>query len=94
MAYLHLLPWTDQRRLADQEFKGRAARTLAGSHVADLVHLRKSVILCSNCQPKFNAKANGYISPKNVPLCGARCDGCKDMGMERRLFLHHQHLPR
>lgn len=94
MPALHLVPWTDQRRLADQEHRGRPARTLAGSHVSDLVSLRKSVILCSTCLPKFNARAVGYVTSPNIPLCGARCDGCKENGMERRLFLHHQHMPR
>lgn len=91
---LHLKPWTDQRRVLASEDPGRPARTLAGSHIADLVHLRKAVILCPMCVRKFDGRSVGYITNPDVPFCGARCDGCKEMGMERRLFLHHEHMPK
>lgn len=94
MPALHLKPWTDQRRVLDSEDRGRPARTLAGSHIADLVHLRKTVILCDLCRPKFDNRAVGYVTNPKIPMCSARCDGCKDQGMDRRLFLHHQNLPR
>ena len=94
MPALHLVPWTDQRRMADLEDKGRPARTLAGSHISDLVHLRKAVILCSTCLPRWKPEKVGYVTSPRIPMCGARCDGCKENGMGRRMFLHHQHMPR
>jgi len=94
MANLQLVPWRDERPLSELEDKGRPARTLAGSHIADLVHLRKGIMLCSTCLPKWNPKSVGYITAPTVPMCGGRCDGCKENGMDRRMFLHHQHMPR
>lgn len=94
MPALHLKPWTAQRLVARDEYQGRAARTLAGSHISDLVSLRKAVMLCHKCQHKFAASKAGYVTRSSIPYAGGRCDGCKEVGMKRRLYLHHQHLPR
>jgi hypothetical protein len=48
-AALHLKPWTEERLARESEDPGRAARTLAGSHIADLAALKKAIILCEGC---------------------------------------------
>lgn len=76
------------------EDRGRAARTLAGSHMADLAHLQKAILLCSTCVRRFDAKSNGYVTDRTMPLAAARCDGCREMGMDRHVFVHSQNMPR
>lgn len=93
-AALHLNPWTDQRLVLDDESTGKKSGQTAGTYIADLVSLKKTVMLCDNCAPKFDAKRNGYATSPNIPHCIGKCDGCKEMGMERHLFLHQQNMPR
>lgn len=93
-AALHLKPWTDQRLTLAAESTGKKSGTTAGSYIADLVSLKKAILLCPACLPKFGAAQNGYVTQSRMPMCGGRCDGCKDNGMDRRLFLHHSQLPR
>lgn len=94
MPALHLKPWDDQRLLADSEHTGKKSRVTAGSYIDDLAELRKTITLCSNCSPKFNAASRGYVTERTMPLCTARCDGCKETGGDRRLYLHHRNMPR
>lgn len=94
MAALHLNPWTDQRLVADDESTGKKSGQLAGSYIADLVSLRKAVMFCPTCLPKFDSRKAEYVTDPAIPHCIGKCDGCKDMGIERRLFLHHQNMPR
>jgi hypothetical protein len=93
-AALHLNPWTEQRLALESESKGRPVGTLAGSHIADLVALKKTVILCDGCVRKWGSARNGYVTQSRIPFCSANCDGCCEMGTDRRLFLHHSQLPR
>lgn len=93
MAHLHLKPWTTQRLAMADLHTGKKSGQMAGTYISDLVTLRKAISLCVDCLPKFNAARNGYVTCKNIPMVGGRCDGCKEDGMERRLFLHHQNMP-
>lgn len=93
MANLNLIEWTDERLVLDDESAGKKFGQMAGSYIADLVSLRKTIILCPSCLPKFSAAKNGYVTQSRMPLCMGKCDGCRDMGMERRLFVHHQQIP-
>lgn len=97
MANLNLLSPAKKKmheEVLQYEDRGRAERTLAGSHIADLAHLMKTILLCDNCVGKFDAKRNGYVTDRTMPLCAARCDGCREMGMDRHVFLHSQNMPR
>lgn len=91
---LHLKPWTEQRMALASESTGKKSGTTAGSYISDLVSLKKAILLCSSCRPKFDIKSNGYVTQARMPMCGGKCDGCKEMGMGRRLFLHHSQMPR
>lgn len=97
MAALNLMSQAAKTRFEDvgqYEDQGRTARTLAGSHIADLVSLKKTILLCSACSPKFNSARNGYVTNRTMPLCVAKCDGCKEPGSDRHVYLHHQNMPR
>lgn len=93
-AALHLTPWTDERLALDDESEGKKFGQLAGSYISDLAALRKAIILCPTCLPKFASAKNGYVTETRMPHCMGKCDGCRDMGMERRIFVHHQQIPR
>lgn len=95
MPYLHLVPWTEERVTQASEHQGRKAGTTAGSFIDDLAELKKSIVLCQSCAPKFrNARVRGYTIKHGLPLVSGRCDGCKDEGRDRILFIHHQNMPR
>lgn len=57
----------------------------AASWITDLVSLRKCVLLCTYCRPKFNPRRHHYRKLYVPDLVGAtdgymhngRCDGCK-----------------
>lgn len=62
--------------------------------MADLVALKKCVILCPSCSPKFNSTGNDYVVPHNVPKVQGRCDGCKQPHLMNTMFMHHEQIPR
>jgi len=70
---------TPANRLKAAESRGRPRGLLRGSWIADLVSLKKAVTLCAMCQPKFDARRNGYeqrdVMPGHRHAIG-ECDGC------------------
>jgi hypothetical protein len=94
MPALHLVPWDEERLAKASEHTGRKAGITAGSYIADLAALKKSIVLCQSCAPKFHAPKYGYTTKHGLPLVSGACDGCKDEGRDRQLFIHHQQMPR
>lgn len=68
--------WTPADRLKAMEDKGRPQGRVAGGWMADLAALRKCIVLCSFCAPKFNPKRYQYRKEAEFQARG-RCDGCK-----------------
>jgi hypothetical protein len=62
---------------------------LPGGHVLDRADLRKALILCRDCLPKFNALAAGYVTKRNLPFVRGRCDGCQQYTGRGHLLVHH-----
>ena len=61
----------------------------AGGWIADLVDLKKAIMLCFLCMRKFDWKKNGYVPRKAVPGYNhvlANCDACLSWG-RAKLFL-------
>lgn len=79
--------WTPGERLHSARAPGRGLGRLAGGHIDDIASLKKAVALCADCAPKFNPRAYGYITKKNLPLARGRCDGC-DRHCDAHLFVH------
>jgi hypothetical protein len=94
MANLHLKPWTDQRLTMAMGHTGKKSGQLGGSYISDLVSLKKCITLCVGCSRKFSAASNGYVTDRSIPKCSASCDGCKDMGHDRNVYVHHQNMPK
>lgn len=69
---------------------GRRGKS-AGSHVLDRADLKKALILCGSCLPKFDTKRYGYTQKPNLPRVRGRCDGCQTH-CEQGILLVHRSL--
>lgn len=81
--------WTPQRRLMAGASPGRRPGRLAGGHVLDLSDLKKAIMLCPSCLPKFNQRAAGYVTKTNLPFARGECDGCDSFCERAHLLVHH-----
>ncbi len=81
--------WTGPRRLLASKSPGRRPGRLPGGHIADLGDLRKAIILCQFCLPKFNSTAAGYVTKSNLPFVRGNCDGCGNPTERGHLLVHH-----
>ena len=68
--------WTPARRLFAGEDPGRRPGRLPGGHIDDLVAMKKAIMLCPDCRPKFDAPRHDYMQKSNLPFARGRCDGC------------------
>ena len=78
------------RKVQEQLLRGVQVKRpfLPGSHIYDLVALRKLILLCGNCEHKFPFKRAKYkrritgpVHPVDGPLhrlAVGPCDGCKE----------------
>lgn len=75
-----------EKAQADEHPGRKVGSQSAASWVMDLVSLKKLVILCSFCRPKFNPRKFGYRKFYNPDSTGltdghvvnGRCDDCKE----------------
>lgn len=81
--------WTGPRRFFAQKYTGRRPGRLPGGHIADLADLRKGIILCRDCVPKFNSSRSGYVYKPDMPTVRGDCDGCKEFTVNGRFLVHH-----
>ena len=81
--------WTPQMRLRAGLARGRKPGRLPGGHVIDLADLKKAIVLCGDCKPKFNAARAEYITKVNLPFVQGRCDGCDRFTPRGHLLVHH-----
>lgn len=89
--------WTALDRLKARVFGGRKRGTLGGSLVSDLASLEKALLLCEDCQGKFDWRRHGYYSVyryQHQPAIG-QCDVCTVyvQGNRGRLFIHEAQRP-
>lgn len=64
-----------------------------GGWIDDLAALRKTIILCWRCQPKFDHKKANYYKDGRFPYVIGRCDGCRTwMNHETKLYIHESFL--
>lgn len=81
--------WTPQRRLFAGAAKGRGKGRLAGGHVLDRADLKKALVLCRSCLPKFDQQKSGYVTKTNLPFVAGRCDGCQQYAPRAHFLVHH-----
>lgn len=80
-------PETKARVLASLEAQ-RPWNRPAGGWLDDFVALRKAIMLCPFCAPKFNPRARNYEVWRRELLVMARCDGCNQVSHQIRTFIH------
>jgi hypothetical protein len=72
---------TTAEKLRYARSTGRRPGSVAGSHIADMVSLGRSITLCSDgCKHKFDAERHGYHEARRFPFHGgviSNCDGCR-----------------
>ena len=73
-------------------FGGRKRGTTGGSLVSDLSALKKTIVLCGECQGKFDWRRHHYYSVRHYEHKSVLgdCDVCRARitGKDGRLFLH------
>lgn len=75
------------------ESPGRKFGKPEGGHVTDLAYLRKAIILCWKCQPKFDHKRYCYYKDERFPHVVGRCDGCRQiLNHSTKLYIHESYL--
>ena len=90
MAAVHTKDWNaGGARLNAGLSPGRAPGRLPGGHVGDRADLKKALILCADCLPKFNHIKAGYTKKRNLPVVAGRCDGCTQFYPRAHLLVHH-----
>lgn len=81
--------WTPGRKAMESRSPGRRSGRLPGGHVADRADLKKAILLCRDCLPKFNSTRAGYVTKRNLPFASGRCDGCQHFVPRGNLLVHH-----
>lgn len=86
-------PMTPARSLAAHADPGRKIGRVHGGWIADLVGLRKCIILCPFCKPKFNPKKHEYVPWRRDTFCVSKCDACKELDPRCVAFIHETLIP-
>ena len=78
--------------------KPRKIGIAPGTWVTDLAECRQEIILCSFCDPKFKGSEQRYGYQRDKKwhkIYGgviAKCDGCREMGHGRRMYVHESYF--
>ena len=97
MARLHAVHTTDWNTAANRMRRvaapGKPSGLSRGAWVSDLASLRKAIMLCGFCAPKWNAKAHHYV-PRSIvrthPFVISDCDGCGSINAPCKLYRHEE----
>lgn len=93
--------WNDVRQKASwnkpeaqpREHPGKKNGLPTGGWIDDLSALRKAIILCWRCQPKFDHKRANYYKDERFPHVVGKCDGCREyMNHQTKLYIHESFL--
>ena len=85
---------TRGQQLQSMEYPGRKMGGVHGSHISDLAEMRAAILLCSDCQHKFNPSAYGYYRTREFNVQG-ECDACKEFAQgpnQPVLFIHQSSI--
>jgi len=67
--------------------QGRRLGKPIGSHIIDLVDLKKAIVLCPNCQFGFNPKFHKYHKWTKTTFIMGECDACKQYANQAFMFI-------
>jgi hypothetical protein len=90
--------WTKLDRLKAALAPGRKATVSPGSHLHDLISLRKTVLMCPSCNYKFQQIYKRYNYRKTPFDADATCDDCKQGSLSAKVYcpeeyFNHHHAP-
>lgn len=71
---------------------GRKYGNTVSSWISDLVELRKCIVLCWRCKPKFYYKRAKYYRDEVFPYASGNCDGCRKTVVQGQLYLPEENL--
>ena len=83
--------WSRKDILKSYEDPGRKTGMPVGSHISDLIALRKAISLCPLCVGKFNPKRYEYehlTSPEIGVYSIANCDACRATDPRCKTYIH------
>jgi len=63
-----------------------------GSHIDDVVTTKQAVILCSDCNHRFDAKRSNYYKDTRFSPVVGNCDACRVYTDTAQLYIHEQYL--
>ncbi len=72
--------WRPPKDIAHQQAMlapGRPMGRPHGTHIGDMVELRKVILLCWRCTPHFHYKKGKYYKDEVFTHTTGRCDACK-----------------
>ena len=94
MVTIHVpTPDTPRKILKSLEAGGKPVGRLAGGWVDDFAALRKAIMLCEFCSPRFNAKQNKYAVWRRDIYAIAKCDGCNQTSRHIKTYIHESTVP-
>ena len=64
----------------------------AGTYITDLAERKKSLVFCSGCEHKFNAKKWRYYKQTRFPYVQGNCCGCQAHTDRGALYIHQSLL--
>jgi len=79
-------------KLANMFRLGHRIGSVPGSRIADLVSMRKTLLLCTSHRKKFNARAANYFYDKNLPDVVGTCEECGVRSPNARLLIHESYV--
>jgi len=53
---------------------------------------RNAILLCGNCQPKFDPKRHNYYRDRKFTHVQGKCDGCQGYSLQAALYIHESFL--
>ena len=92
-----------QRRYYGKVWKYRGEKTLReapgrpmgkphGTHISDMVDLRKVILLCWRCQPRFFYKRAKYYKDLVFTHTTGKCDACKEFEPRAQAYYPEERL--
>ncbi len=71
---------------------GRKMGKPHGVHIADMVELRKVILLCWRCQPRFFYKKANYYKDLVFVHTTGKCDACKEFDPRAQAYYPEERL--
>lgn len=75
------------------EYQGRKLGGTAGSHMDDMVALKKAIILCFSCLHRFGEpRRKNYYKDRRFGYVNGKCDDCRKHYNRAALLIHEEYL--